>query len=146
MRRVSKFFRLAGPDRYLLLRALPLVVGIRLALWILPFGVLRRFLTARSQRVGMRLTKNVPPAERIGWAVAAASQYVPQATCLTQALATQVLLGRVGFPSELRIGVRKEENRFEAHAWVECGGHVVIGGGALERYVVLPASEGQGGV
>jgi len=32
------------------------------------------------------------------------------------------LLGRQGIASELRIGVRKEQGRFEAHSWVEYEG------------------------
>ena len=43
-------------------------------------------------------------------------------TCLEQSLALWCLLGRQGIASELRIGVRKSGEKFEAHAWVEYGG------------------------
>ena len=32
------------------------------------------------------------------------------------------LLARQGIASDLRVGIRKDGDRFEAHAWVECGG------------------------
>lgn len=68
-----------------------------------------------------------------------AARYVPRATCLTQALALQAMLGRAGTPSELRIGVaRGKETEVDAHAWLECEGRVVIGDGQLERYVPMP--------
>jgi len=40
-------------------------------------------------------------------------------TCLEESLALWWLLGRQGIASELRIGVRKRDEKFEAHAWVE---------------------------
>jgi hypothetical protein len=84
--------------------------------------------------------------ERIAWAVARASQYTPRATCLTQALATQVLLGWQGYATRLCIGVaRSDVGQFQAHAWVECQGKVVIGGAdAPARFTPLPPLESKG--
>lgn len=42
--------------------------------------------------------------------------------CLEQSLALWWLLGRQGIASSVRIGTRKTEKKFEAHAWVECDG------------------------
>jgi hypothetical protein len=42
--------------------------------------------------------------------------------CLEQSLALWWLLGRQGIASSVRIGTRKTEQKFEAHAWVECDG------------------------
>jgi hypothetical protein len=42
--------------------------------------------------------------------------------CLTRALVLEALLARAGIRGGLRIGVRKTEGRFEAHAWVEHAG------------------------
>jgi hypothetical protein len=43
-------------------------------------------------------------------------------SCLAKSLALWWLLGRQGIPSQLRIGIRKENEKFEAHAWVERDG------------------------
>jgi len=65
----------------------------------------------------------------LNWAVTRAARFVPGASCLTQALSLQVLLARRGLHSRLCIGVRKgAASAFEAHAWVERGGRVLIGG------------------
>lgn len=49
--------------------------------------------------------------------------------CLVQALTGRILLQRRGIPSDLRIGVAKKNGeRLDAHAWLECGGAVVLGG------------------
>jgi hypothetical protein len=78
--------------------------------------------------------------ERIVWAVGAAGRLVPRTTCLARALAAQALLARRGHASELRLGVAGGAGRvFEAHAWLERDGRVLIGGPVDERYVPLPA-------
>ena len=85
--------------------------------------------------------------DRIAWAVTVASRYVPAASCLTQALATQVLLSRRRHPACLRIGVVKgTDGQFQAHAWVESDGVVVIGvsDSELEPYTPLPAVDRAG--
>jgi hypothetical protein len=42
--------------------------------------------------------------------------------CLGQSLALWWLLGRQGISTSVRIGTRKTDQKFEAHAWVECEG------------------------
>jgi hypothetical protein len=44
------------------------------------------------------------------------------ATCLRQSLLIYWLLRRRGFDPELKLGVRKEQAGFDAHAWVELQG------------------------
>jgi ribosome-associated translation inhibitor RaiA len=41
---------------------------------------------------------------------------------LAKSLTLWWLLGRQGIASHLRIGIRKEKDKFEAHAWVERDG------------------------
>ena len=63
---------------------------------------------------------------------------VPGATCLTGS-AGRILLGRAGHPRELRVGAGKSlASGFEAHAWLEHRGQVVLGGlDDLSRYVPM---------
>ncbi len=56
---------------------------------------------------------------------AAAYRGVGPATCLDKALTLWWLLSRQGIESKVRIGARKNGEKFEAHAWVECGGKVL---------------------
>jgi hypothetical protein len=53
---------------------------------------------------------------------AAAHHGIGDPACLEVALALWWLLARQGIASELRVGIRKDGETFEAHAWVECGG------------------------
>jgi hypothetical protein len=43
-------------------------------------------------------------------------------SCLAKSLTLRWLLRREGIASDLRIGIRKENEKFEAHAWVELEG------------------------
>ena len=44
---------------------------------------------------------------------------IARASCLAKSLTLWCLLGRQGIASQLRIGIRKEDGGFAAHAWVE---------------------------
>jgi Transglutaminase-like superfamily len=144
MGNLRKVLFLLPSERYLLLKSVLLLYAARLGLWLLPLPTLRRLLAK------LRPVKPIPPERqsanihKITWAVVLASRYVPAATCLTQALAGQVLLAQHGEPALLRIGVTKNEaGKLEAHAWVESRGRIVIGASAeLSRYTRLPPMEG----
>ncbi len=58
----------------------------------------------------------------------------PNSTCLAKSLALWWLLGRQGIASELRIGARKVQDKFEAHAWVERQGIAVNEPEQLHRH------------
>lgn len=145
MKRLRKFLRLSALERRLLAKAALLLVTIRVGLSALPFPTVRRLLAAAA-RTPVGLRKADPSyTGNVVWAVEAAGRRLPAArTCLTQALTTQLLLARREQPALVRIGVtRGEGGKFEAHAWVECGDEVVIGGHELERYTSLVALEGE---
>jgi len=46
-------------------------------------------------------------------------------TCLVESLALWHLLQKQGVPASLRIGVRRDTAKFEAHAWVEFAGQAL---------------------
>jgi hypothetical protein len=71
---------------------------------------------------------------------AAVRHSIGHPTCLEESLALWWLLGRQGISSELRIGVRKHDEKFEAHAWVEREGMAVNEPQALhEHYAAFDA-------
>lgn len=121
-------------EQRLLGEALIASAGMRLGLWLLRFRTLSGRVDRFARRQSRRKRKS-PPAERIAWAVQAASRYVPQSTCLVRALTLQVMLGTYGHPSRLQIGIAKDEKRpIEAHAWVELSGQIFFGGIEVDRY------------
>ena len=141
MGRLGKFLRLNRCDQVLLIHALLLLAAVRLGLWLLSFRQLQMRLersSCPSFRPGSAI--NGPTPDRVAWAVTAASRYIPRSTCLAQALTAQSLLARYGNESSLHFGVAKPDGSIlEAHAWLECGGRVVFGGGKPDGYVGFPS-------
>jgi hypothetical protein len=136
MRRLRKFLNLPESDQKLLIAAFFLVASVRLALWTLPFSCVRRCVIRLSAGSGK------PPSNslsRLAGSIDLASRFIPHATCLTKALAAQILMARFGHKPLLRIGVRRDESgNFQAHAWLEDGGVVIGGLDDLHTYSVLP--------
>ena len=56
--------------------------------------------------------------------------------CLEQSLVLRWLLRRRGIDAVLRIGARKDSERFEAHAWVELDSQVMNDASAEHRHFV----------
>ena len=144
MKLLYKFLRLPSADQRLLVQSVLLLGVIRLGLWLLPFQTLQHLLANVARKPSRQRNTSMVSSERIARAVTVASQYVPAATCLPQALATQMLLVRCGHPARLRIGLIKgATGQVEGHAWVESQGSIVIGGSGLERYTLLSAFQGE---
>ena len=137
--------RVPPAERRLLVKAVILLVAARFGLWLLPFASVRR-LSGGLVRTPMRVRDGERHPGKVVWAVEAAGRRLPRAsTCLTRALASQVLLARRGYPALVRIGVAGGgESGLEAHAWVESGGEVLVGGIGTERYAILTTLEADG--
>ena len=126
--RLAKFLGLPPAERRLLVRALLLVALVRVGLWLCPYGRVRGWVARAGRPRGK--ARGAQGAERIAWAVSTASRVVPGASCLTQALAASMLLGREGIPHAVRIGIlggRAAGAPLRAHAWVQACGRVVLG-------------------
>jgi hypothetical protein len=126
--------------RGLLLLAGPVVLTVRIVLWLLPSATILRIVRRLSDTRTRERNTPRPPVERVTWAVEAVSRRIPQATCLTQALSAQLLLRQFGYDSRLCLGVaRTPRGEFRAHAWLERDGSVVIGGAEASAFTRLPA-------
>lgn len=110
------------------MRAGMVVAVTRAALWVGSADWARRIAAKTASGAAGSV-------EQVVWAVGLLSRYLPGANCLTQGLAAQALLAQSGFPSQLEIGVAKDEDRrLQAHAWVVCYGQVVLGGQQAIQY------------
>ena len=60
-----------------------------------------------------------------------------QAACLPRALAAQAMLRRRGVASRLCLGTARESDKLAAHAWLELGDEVIVGGTEQPRFTRL---------
>lgn len=108
----------------LYLHALCVIIVVRLSLTFLGYKRLEKFLPPPTPRKPSRFTP-----WQIAWSVRRTAIYIPFASCLTQAISLQYLLGRRGEPSCMYVGVAPTEGgRFAAHAWLMWDDQVIIGG------------------
>jgi len=104
-----------------LLIALPLVHG---ALALFGYARTRRWLERISTRAQCHhpTASELAQAQRITELAAIAGRHgLVTATCLRQSLVVHTLLRRRGLDPELKLGVRKQNDVLDAHAWVEVG-------------------------
>ena len=136
MKPLRRFAELQPQERIAFLIAFGVVAISRLALWVIPFPILRRVMARTPSSLAGLSTFSI---EQLRWAVLATARRVPQASCLTQAMALQWLMTRSGRPSHLRIGVAKDAERgFRSHAWIEYQQKILIGdNGDLAAYVPM---------
>jgi hypothetical protein len=133
--KLKRFARLAPSDRGLLLQAYAYLASCRVRLRLQEFVKLQAWAT--------EMGRGRVPVDRLYWAVKVALRLMPGATCLCQALTLQRLLARNGHHSELRIGVKKSNNDFSAHAWLVHDGRILIGGSQPGHYNLLVALESE---
>lgn len=113
--------------------SLLIVLGVRLLLTLTSHRAVLKALPSGLTRVAPD-----PMVWRTARAVTSASRLVPGASCLTQALALQLILGQRGYATEVRIGVKADGSDVAAHAWLLSGSKIAIGGSPQEIAAYVP--------
>jgi hypothetical protein len=131
-------------QRRLLLEATAALAGVKLALGVLPFRLVRRafgFVDGEADE-GCGREAGERAAE-VAAAVLRAARRLPwESTCLADSLAVALLLRRRGIGATLYLGVGSDESaprRVAAHAWLSCGDRLLTGADEEGRYKVLTA-------
>jgi len=122
-----KFLDLTFPEKLVFCRAFLLVLSYRRALKSHPFDELMRGAAARAEKRLVTATADSLPAGRISWLISKAATVIIKSRCLPQALAGQIIFAEYGYRTDFHIGVRKESDKLEAHAWLTLDGEVVLG-------------------
>lgn len=115
-----------------------MLLWLRVSLRARGYGSTLAILQKRLQKSGAPATDELRArliVENACRMVNAAVRYGPgKSSCLEQSLTLWFLLRRAGVAANLRIGVRKEAEKFEAHAWVECEGEALNQADAAHRH------------
>jgi len=122
---VAKARGLSRRERSELARAWVELPAVGLALRLVP---VRRILRTRcgAQSPVQLDGSGADEARHAARLVSAAARFSPfPSTCLTRSIVLSRLLRRRGLAAEIKIGVRRDEVPFAAHAWVEVDGQPV---------------------
>lgn len=117
-------YRALDPEaRRLFRRAAVLLLLVKASLGLRGFGKTQEWLKGRLQRERPALSKsaaNTDIVDRTCRMVRAADRHaILHVGCLEQSLTLWYLLGVQGVSASVRIGIPKQTEPFEAHAWVE---------------------------
>jgi hypothetical protein len=124
-------FRMRSPEerRLILLAALILPVtkiGLRVFGFIRWRELIEKFSLSPSLSQALPISAQNEPAVRIVRAVRSAELHgLTKPNCLERSMTLWWMLRREGIEGELHIGAKKQDGKFEAHAWVELGGKVL---------------------
>lgn len=142
LKKIKKFSNLESRERWLFIEAYARLGVMRAAILILPFKRLVKSLDHRKGAVAPRLESvQMQMALAIGEAVRRAAGNTPwESACLTQTLTAQRMLKKRGIGGIFHLGATMDaaaEEKLKAHAWLQCGRHIITGEAGHEQYAVL---------
>lgn len=127
--RLRRFSALPGPAKGIFLRAVLLLPFLTISLRLRGFRSTQRLLQKLQSASHNELPEaaaNERAAITSRMVLAAARRSPIPSTCLERSLSLWWLLARQNIATQFRIGVKKDGDKFAAHAWVERNG-VAIG-------------------
>ena len=148
LRDLAALRKCSWTERGLLLEAVLDLVVMRIAVPVVPLRRIMTWLDMNSEATAV-----VPihmaslTAGSVGWAVQVAAARLPRSTtCLMQALAAGWMLNSRHIPCAVHLGVGRQHrdatsgstpDALTAHAWVTCGGQILVGAEGRERVTQL---------
>lgn len=126
--RLRRFRALPRSAKRDFVRAVLLLPIVRISLRLRGFRATQKSLQLRSERDVPALSDAaaIEQTEQLCRMVRAAARYSPLSfTCLERSLVLRRLLASRRISAQLRIGTRKNGDKFEAHAWVERNGAAI---------------------
>lgn len=123
--RLRGWLMLTGSQRVGLIAMMLALPPIAAALRLFGYQRTQRWLERHSQHAASRPASpgDFAAAQGLaGLASIAGRHGVIEATCLRQSLLVYWLLRRRGLNPEIKLGVRKQDDALDAHAWVELDG------------------------
>ena len=128
---------LTDPERRVVVWSGLLLAFFRGMLLFVPF----RSVPATASWLARDRAARGPSTIRSGELVESVARRIPGTTCLPVALTGYVVLGQAGRAPALRIGVTREADSVEAHAWVEVDGVVAVGGAERARFKAVEGKD-----
>jgi len=127
LKRIVKYVRLSRKEKKLFGRAILLLISWRIRLAYQSFErAARHNSQASAQFFASRPQSS--PSQRIAALLDAAARIIPFSTCLSKALAGNVLFSSHGYKTKLHIGVSKEnDGSLKAHAWLTLDDKIITG-------------------
>lgn len=131
------FFRISSLERRLFFEAFFWLLIASVVRW-LPLSSYKKWLGKPDSETPVESLTNDGLVRMIQRAIHRAVKYTPWPTlCLVQAMTAKKMLRSHQLLSTIYLGIRKQDNKLKAHAWVRCGTIIVTGKKGMELYTVV---------
>ena len=136
IRRLGKLYRFTWQERCILMETFFFLGFSRFLVIMLPFKKVAPHLGV----INGSQSKNLSEAELVvvqqitRWVRFTARHTPFTSNCFNKALAVHFMLRRRGLSSTLYLGVARDGEKMEAHAWLRSGDQIVTGGTEQERF------------
>ena len=137
---IRKLYALHWQEKKYLLKAYFLLGIMRAAILTISFKRLSKSLQHHPDQVPHKPLDEaqLSQAKTIGWAVITAARYTPwNSNCLAQALTAQKMLKQQHIAGMFFLGVKKDKQQLEAHAWLQCDNHILTGKLGHEAFAIV---------
>ena len=139
MSKYTKLRALPWREKTLLLRFIFSLCGVSFSIRFFGYLPTRRFLSRSISQASLHQADvfELAQAQRVAELIAIAGRHgLITATCLPQSVLLEYCLQSQHLAAEIKIGVRKADDLFDAHAWVELNG-ITLAQDNLEDHHVL---------
>lgn len=136
---LTKFLALPFREKVLLARFISCLPWVSFSIRFFGYRATRHFLSRFMRRTDLRPATDAElmQAKRCAELLQIAGRHgFISATCLRQSVLLEYWLKRQGLAATIKIGVRKEQDLFDAHAWVELNG-IALAQDNLEHHHVM---------
>ena len=140
LNKIKKFLTLDGQQKKLFLQAYFLLGVMRAAILTVSFKRLSKSLQHHPEEAPHKPldTAQLEQAKTIGRAVVTAARYTPwDSNCLAQVLTAQRMLEQKHIAGMFFLGVKKDEQKLGAHAWLQVDGQILTGESGHQNFTVV---------
>jgi hypothetical protein len=124
--KLKRAYSLSARDWIMLAEAWLTLTWIDFAVSFLPYRWWKSWLLIQPDAKANQSSTPSLPFPQLVWSVnAAANHHLRKPTCLRRSLTLKRMLLRRHVTTDLRIGIRKNRNQVDAHAWIEQAGIVI---------------------
>ena len=137
IKRLIDFMRYNG-EKWMTITVYFYVAYYRLCLLFVPMSRIEKMIGVRGEESEAEETsENLRLAQLVGFHVNRVTGHLPlKRKCFVRALSARKILMKKGVNTTLYLGVRKENDKMAAHAWLRCGQIYVTGGNGTDYAMV----------
>lgn len=137
MKRIMNFIRY-NRDKWLTVQVWLWAAVFRMIVLFVPIKYVKKYYGISEEESSEQESKeSYMKARKIGYYVNRVSEHTPwESKCLVRALTAQRLLAKKDVTSTLYLGVKNEEKKMVAHAWLRTGCFYVTGGDGSDYTMV----------